>query len=153
MYQVTEGYRIVAVMPEREAALSRNVAVGVTSAMQIVVFGALFALSYVLVKRLVVNNIYQINESLSAITAGKQDTVVDVRSHVEFEDLTNDINSTVDTLKRYIADAAARIDAELAFAKAIQYAALPSVFPPYPGRREFDIWAAMYTARSVCWLC
>ncbi len=96
-----------------------------------------------------VKNIYRINDSLSAITEGNLDTVVNVRSHVEFEDLSDDINSTVDTLKRYIADAAARIDAELAFAKAIQHSALPSVFPPYPGRKEFDLHAAMFTAREV----
>jgi len=149
MYQMTEGYRIVAVMPRSEAALSRNVAVGVTTAMQIVVFLALFVLIFVLIKRLIVNNIYQINDSLSSITEGNLDTVVDVRSHVEFDDLSNDINTTVDTLKRYIADAAARIDAELAFAKAIQHSALPSVFPPYPHRKEFEIWAAMYTAKEV----
>ena len=149
MYQTSEGYRIVAVMPRSEAALSRNVSVGVTTAMQIVVFAALFIMIFILVKRLVVNNIYQINHSLSAITEGKLDTVVDVRSHVEFDELSNDINSTVDTLKRYIADAAARIDAELAFAKAIQHSAMPSVFPPYPGRKEFDIHAAMYTAKEV----
>ena len=75
--------------------------------------------------------------------------MVDVRSHEEFDALSNDINSTVDTLKRYIADAAARIDAELAFAKAIQHSALPSVFPPYPTRKEFDIWATMHTAKEV----
>ena len=87
MYQNTEGYYIVAVMPRSEAALSRNVSVGVTTAMQIVVFGALFIMIFVLVKKLVVNNIYQIKDSLSAITEGKLDTVVDVRSHVEFDDL------------------------------------------------------------------
>ncbi|MBE5782595.1 MAG: hypothetical protein E7329_04675 [Clostridiales bacterium] len=149
MYRTTEGYCIVAAMPRSEAALSRNVSVGVTTAMQIVVFAALFIMIFILVKRLVVNNIYQINDSLSAITEGKLDTVVDVRSHVEFDDLSNDINSTVDTLKRYIADAAARIDAELSFAKAIQHSALPSIFPPYPDKKEFDIHAAMYTAKEV----
>ena len=149
MYESSEGYRIIAVMPRSEAALSRNVAVGVTTAMQTVVFFALFVLIFVLVKQLVVNNIYQINNSLSAISEGNLDTVVDVRSHVEFEDLSNDINATVDTLKRYIADAAARIDAELAFAKAIQHSALPSVFPPYPKRTEFEIWATMHTAKEV----
>lgn len=100
-------------------------------------------------KKLVVDNIYKINDSLAAITEGELDTVVDVRSHVEFEDLSDDINSTVDTLKRYIKDAEARIDAELAFAKAIQHSALPSVFPPYPNRKEFDIWASMHTAKEV----
>jgi len=149
MYKITEGYISIAVMPQSEAALSRNVSVGVTTAMQIVVFAALFIMIYVLVRHLVVNNIYRINGSLSAITEGRLDTVVNVRSHVEFDDLSNDINTTVDTLKRYIADAAARIDAELAFAKGIQHSALPSVFPPYPGRKEFDIHASMYTAREV----
>ena len=149
MYRHAEGYYIVAVMPRSEAALSRNVSVGVTTTMQVMVFTVLFIMIYVLVKKLVVNNIYQINDSLSAITEGKLDTVVNVRSHVEFDDLSNDINATVDTLKRYIADAAARIDAELAFAKAIQHSALPSVFPPFPGRKEFDIHAAMFTAKEV----
>ena len=143
------GQLFRAVMPRSEAALSRNVSVGVTTAMQIMVFAALFIMVFMLVKRLVVNNIYQINDSLSAITEGKLDTVVNVRSHVEFDELSNDINSTVDTLKRYIADAAARIDAELAFAKAIQHSAMPSVFPPYPGRKEFDIHAAMFTAKGL----
>lgn len=149
MYQETEGYIIVAVMPRSEAALSRNVAVGVTTVMQVIIFTALFVLIFILVKKLVVDNIYKINDSLAAITEGELDTVVDVRSHVEFEDLSDDINSTVGTLKRYIKDAEARIDAELAFAKAIQHSALPSVFPPYPNRKEFDIWASMHTAKEV----
>lgn len=149
MHQLTEGYRIVAVMPKSEAALSRNVSVGVTTVMQIIVFAALFIMIFILVKRLVVENIYKVNDSLSAITEGNLDTVVDVRSHIEFDELSNDINSTVDTLKKYISEAEARIDAELAFAKAIQYSALPSVFPPYPNRKEFDISATMHTAKEV----
>jgi len=149
LYRIVEGYHALAVIPTQEAAVSRNVSVSVTTVMQIIVFGALFIMIYMLVNKLVVKNIYQINESLSAITEGRLDTVVDVRSHAEFDALSNDINATVNTLKRYIADAEARIDAELAFAKAIQHSAMPSVFPPYPGRREFDIHAAMYTAKEV----
>ena len=149
MYQLTEGYLILAVMPTSEAALSRNVSVTVTTAMQILVFASLFALIFILVRRLVVENIYRVNESLSAISEGNLDTTVDVRSHEEFNALSDDINSTVNTLKRYISEAEARIDAELAFAKAIQHSALPSVFPPYPNRKEFDIWAGMYTAKEV----
>lgn len=149
MHQVTEGYRIVAVMPQREAALSRNVSVGVTTVMQIIVFAALFIMIFILVRRLVVDNIYKVNDSLSAITEGNLDTVVNVRSHIEFDALSDDINTTVNTLKKYISEAEARIDAELAFAKAIQHSALPSVFPPYPNRKEFDISATMHTAKEV----
>lgn len=149
MYKMQEGYTIVAVMPRSEAALSRNVAVSVTTAMQIVIFTTLFIMIFVLVKKLVVDNILKINGSLAAITDGHLDTVVDVRSHEEFAALSDDINTTVDTLKRYISDAEARIDAELAFAKAIQHSALPSIFPPFPNRTEFAIWASMDTAKEV----
>ena len=53
------------------------------------------------------------------------------------------------TLKRYIAEAAARIDRELEFARSIQHSAIPTVFPPYPGHGEFDIFATMDTAKEV----
>ena len=38
---------------------------------------------------------------------------------------------------------------DLALAKNIQASALPSVFPPYPGRKEFDLYAKMRTAKEV----
>lgn len=149
MYKEAEGFRMIAVLPCREAALSRNVSVFVTTTMQIFIFATLFIMIYFLVNRLVVNNIYKVNESLSGITRGELDTVVDVRSHIEFDQLSDDINDTVDTLKRYIDEAAARIDAELTLAKAIQHSALPSVFPAYPERKEFDMYATMHTAKEV----
>jgi len=149
MYVHTEGYYIIAVLPQKEAVLSRNVSVGITTAMEVIVFAALFLLIYILIKKLIVDNIHRINHSLSEITDGNLDVTVDVRSNEEFSSLSDDINSTVDTLKRYIADAAARIDAELEFARAIQHSSLPSVFPPYPGRKEFELFASMRTAKEV----
>ena len=149
MFDETEGYRILAVYPYSEAMASRDVSLKVMTAMQILIFGALFILIFYLVRKLVVRNIHKINESLSAITDGNLDTVVDVRSHLEFDSLSNDINATVDTLKRYIKEAEERIDAELAFAKAIQHSALPTVHPLYDNRKEFDIFASMHTAKEV----
>lgn len=149
MIDDNEGFKIIAVYPHSEAMVSRNVSINVFTVLQVAIFGALFVLIYILVRKLVVKNIHKVNSSLSAITEGKLDTVVDVRSHVEFDSLSNDINATVDTLKRYIKEAEERIDAELAFAKAIQHSALPSVFPPYPNRKEFEIYATMHTAKEV----
>lgn len=149
MYQETEGYLIAAVMPVSEASLSRDLSVSITMGMEIIVFAVLFIMIFFLVNKLVVKSILKINNSLSQIADGNLDMIVNVRSHKEFDELSNDINSTVDTLKKYISDAAARIDAELAFAKAIQHSALPSIFPPYPNKKEFDIWAAMHTAKEV----
>ena len=148
-YIVSEGYYIVAAMPREEAMFSRDISVYVTVFMEFVVFGMLFIVVYFLIKKLVVDNIAKINGSLAKITGGNLDTVVDVRTNEEFASLSDDINSTVLTLKRYIAEAAARIDKELEFAKAIQHSALPNVFPPYPGRSEFEIYAAMDTAKEV----
>ena len=148
-YIVSEGYYIVASIPKTEAMFSRDIAVYVMVFMEFVVFGILFIVVYFLIKKLVVDNMAKINKSLAKITSGNLDTVVDVRTNEEFASLSDDINSTVLTLKRYIAEAAARIDRELEFAKSIQHSAIPSVFPPYPGHGEFDIFATMDTAKEV----
>lgn len=149
VYSTTEGYYIIAFMPVEEAVFSRDVSVYVTVFMEFIIFGMLFVLVYVLIKKLVVDNIDRVNDSLSKITNGDLNVVVDVRSNSEFASLSDDINSTVVTLKRYIAEAAARIDKELEFARAIQHSALPSVFPPFPNRTEFEIFASMDTAKEV----
>lgn len=148
-YIVSEGYYIVAVLPRTEAMFSRDISVYITVFMEFVVFGMLFIVVYFLIKKLVVDNMAKINRSLAKITSGNLDTVVDVRTNEEFASLSDDINSTVLTLKRYIAEAAARIDKELEFAKTIQHSAIPTVFPPYPGHSEFDIYAAMDTVKEV----
>lgn len=148
-YIVSEGYYIVAVLSRTEAMFSRDISVYITVFMEFVVFGMLFIVVYFLIKKLVVDNMAKINRSLAKITSGNLDAVVDVRTNEEFASLSDDINSTVLTLKRYIAEAAARIDKELEFAKTIQHSAIPTVFPPYPGHSEFDIYAAMDTAKEV----
>ena len=129
--------------------INPNGTVYVTVFMEFVVFGILFIAVYFLIKKLVVDNMTKINKSLAKITSGNLDTVVDVKTNEEFASLSDDINFTVLTLKRYIAEAAARIDRELEFAKTIQHSAIPSVFPPYPGHNEFDIFATMDTAKEV----
>ena len=149
MYAFSEGYYIVSVMPENEVVLSRDTSVLMTAVMDVLIFLALFAVIVVLIRKLVVNNIDSVNNSLARITDGDLDVVVDVRDNVEFSSLSDDINSTVTTLKRYIAEAAARIDQELEIARAIQLSALPRSFPAFPDRRDFDIYASMDPAKEV----
>ncbi len=43
----------------------------------------------------------------------------------------------------------ARMSTELDMAAQIQYSMLPHIFPPYPERREFDIFATMEPAKEV----
>ncbi len=149
MYDRTEGYYIIAVEPTDEVLFSRDLSVYVTVFMEILVFAVLFVLVYILIKKLVVENIHKINGTLAQITGGNLDVSVDVRTNEEFVSLSDDINSTVAALKGYIAEAAARLDKELEIAKVIQSSTLPSVFPPYPDRTDFDIYATMDTAKEV----
>ena len=111
LYETVEGYNVLAIYPESDAMRSRNISVLITIIAELVVFGLLYAVIYLLVRNLVVKNIDKVNESLSQITAGNLDTVVNVRSQIEFDALSNDINATVDTLKRYIKEAAERTGA------------------------------------------
>jgi len=117
--------------------------------MMVVIFMALFGIIYYLLKRQIVDNIRKINGSLAEITGGNLDTTVDVHSNEEFASLSDDINTTVNALKHHIEEAAARIDQELEFARSIQLSALNTVFPPYPHRKDFDIYARMDTAKEV----
>ena len=148
-YEKEEGYLIISVYPEEEALKTRNVAIYVNSFMEVLVFAALFVFIYIIIKRVVVNQIKQINASLAKISSGNLSEEVNVRSNEEFASLSNDINTTVETLKSYIAEASARIDKELEFAKSIQSSALPSIFPAFPKRKDFDIFASMNTAKEV----
>lgn len=149
MYSVTEGYYIIGVIPMTEVVFDRNMSLYTTVFIMIMVFAVLFLLIYFLVKKLVVENIQKINSSLEEITGGNLNVSVDVRTNKEFVSLSDDINSTVKTLKGYIKEAAARIDKELEFARTIQLSTLPTIFPPYPNRTDFDIFATMDTAKEV----
>ena len=146
VFKFIEGYCIVAAMPETEATFMRDASIYTSLFMQIIIFASLFVFIYVLIKRVIINNLKKVNDTLSQITGGDLNVTVDVRSNEEFASLSDDINSTVSTLKRYIAEAAARIDKELEYAKQIQISALPKNFPV---DEEYDIYAQMIAAKEV----
>ena len=146
VFQFVEGYCIIAALPETEAYFMRDASLYTSIFMQVIIFATLFVFIYILIKRVIINNLKKINDTLGRITRGDLDVTVDVRSSREFSSLSDDINSTVSTLKRYIAEAAARIDKELEYAKQIQLAALPTNFPK---DGELMIYAEMIAAKEV----
>ncbi len=146
MYNRSEGYTIFAYYPLDEAMLYRDAGGYSLIFMEIILFAVIFLLIYFLVKKLVVDNIHKINRELAKITNGNLDTRVDVHTNEEFTMLSRDINLTVDTLKKYIAEAVARVDQELEFARIVQHSILPTEFPEHP---SFDIFASMVAAREV----
>ncbi len=148
-YQTAEGYNLIGITSEEEAMLSRNISAFINGYMLTIVFTVLYLVIFSVVRRHIVRNVYKVNHSLAEITKGNLDTVVDVRGNAEFASMSNYINSTVDSLKGYIAEAEERMTKDLALAKSIQASVLPSVFPPYPNRKDFDIYARTDPAREV----
>ena len=146
VFKFVEGYCIIAAMPQAEAMFMRDASLYTSIFMQVLIFAALFIFIYQLIKRVIINNLKKINDTLGRITKGDLNIVVDVRSNEEFSSLSDDINSTVATLKRYIAEADARIDKELEYAKQIQLSALPKNFPE---GEDYSIFAQMIAAKEV----
>ena len=146
VFKFVEGYCLIAAMPVSEAMFMRDASMLTSIFMQVIIFATLFIFIYILIKRVIINNLQKINDTLRRITKGDLNVTVDVRSNSEFSSLSDDINSTVSTLKRYIAEAAARIDRELEYAKQIQLSALPTNFPE---KENFEIYAQMIAAKEV----
>lgn len=142
-----EGFGVLATMPEKDVYLNRDIAAYETGFADILLFTLVFLLIYILVQKIIVDNLDRINVSLSKITKGNLEEIVDVRSSREFASLSNDINLTVNALKGYIEQAEKRIEQELEFAREIQASALPTVFD-LP-RKEFEIYALMDPAKEV----
>lgn len=146
VFKFVEGYCLIAAMPVNEAMFMRDASMLTSVFMQVIIFATLFVFIYLLIKRVIINNLKKINDTLAQITDGDLSVTVDVRSNAEFASLSDDINSTVATLKRYIAEAAARIDKELEYAKQIQLSALPTNFPK---GEDYNIYAQMIAAKEV----
>lgn len=86
----------------------------------------------------------------------KEETLgFDIRTGDEIEDLADAFTKMDGDLKEYIrelAEATAekeRVQAELDVAAHIQEDMLPRKFPPFPDRREFDLFALMHPAKEV----
>ena len=149
MYTEFGDFYILAFLPVSEAYADRDMSVYTNSFMEVMVFAAMFLLIYLLIKNVVVKNIHRINGRLAEITDGNLNAMMDVRDSAEFALLSDDINTTVSALKHYIDAEAKRLEKDLELARSIQSSALPTVFPAFPHRKEFDIHATMDTAKEV----
>ena len=142
-----DGKNLIVYLPDEEVFNERDHTVYETILADILLFTVIYILISVLVQKIVVNNLEMVNNSLRKITNGNLNEEVSVYSSSEFASLSNDINQTVDVLKRYISEAEKRIEEELEFAKSIQESALPHNFT-FP-RNDFEIYASMDAAKEV----
>ena len=84
-----------------------------------------------------------------------KENLSDVQSNNEIEELAVDFSEMADEIDRYIIENQKatvdkeRMKAELSMAKTIQESRLPSKFPAFPDRKDFDIYASMTPTKEV----
>ena len=99
--------------------------------------------------------IVKLSDGVRDIASGDFDKKLEIKTGDEIEHLAVCFNAMTDELKKYMANLTKvtaekeRIATELNVAKDIQIGMLPNIFPPYPNRKEFDIYATMNAAKSV----
>ncbi len=142
-------YVLMEIYPEKELFLRRKNILKWGIPLYLILFLILYLFIVLLLKKLVIKSIQNINDSLSKITAGDLNECVNVTITPEFVNLSSMINSTVNSLKKEIAKTSKSFKQELRFAKEVQFAALPKVFPPFPAQTEFDIFASLHPAKEV----
>lgn len=99
--------------------------------------------------------IKRLENGVREISKGKLDCKLDIKTGDEIENLAEAFNLMTSDLKHYIDDLTnitaekERIGAELEVATHIQSSMLPSKFPAFPMRKDFDIYASMIPAKEV----
>ena len=131
---------------------------GVTTAM--VGQFILSAICLVLIYFFVLKPLKEIQGSIRTYTETKDsadiiDRLKEVKSDNEMGQLSEDVSQLAREMDDYhskietITKEKERISTELELASRIQASMLPSTFPPYPNRSEFDIFASMTPAKGV----
>ncbi|MEL7622580.1 MAG: SpoIIE family protein phosphatase [Clostridiales bacterium] len=89
------------------------------------------------------------------ISEGNLEYRIEIKSGDEIETLADSFNTMTGKLRDYIENLAKitaenqRISTELNIATQIQMDMLPNIFPAFPGRKEFEIYAAMQPAKEI----
>ena len=145
--KTNDGNTLLVYLSSDEVFKERNHSVYENILADILLFTVIYILVTMLVQKLVVENLEEVNVSLRKITEGNLDESVSVYTSSEFTSVSNDINQTVDVLKTYIKAAEQKYEEELEFAKSIQDSALPHNFS-FP-RTDLELYASMDAAKEV----
>ena len=104
-------------------------------------------LLYYSMKHYIVNPIDKLINIANKISKG-EDIEIKIEKPEEFAQLAATYDKMTQDIKS-ITQERAKITSELSIAKSIQASSLPNVFPPFPDKAEFDIFASMEPAKEV----
>ncbi len=121
----------------------------------IVLMGVLTVFAAVMLSKHLVKPIEELTDKVQNIEGDQLDFVWTRDTGDEVQKLAESFGVMTGKMKAYLAYTKKvtaekeRISAELSLANKIQASMLPHVFPPFPEREEFDIFAIMEPAREV----
>ncbi|MDR1985803.1 MAG: SpoIIE family protein phosphatase [Treponema sp.] len=92
--------------------------------------------------------IIALSDGALTVSAGSLDYRFEIKTGDELEALSDAFNRMISDIQ-YISGEKERIGAELNVATKIQASMLPCIFPPFPERKEFDVYAEMHPAKEV----
>lgn len=143
-------------MPDLQTNM-REFLVVVIAAIMLLVSVAIL-LCFIFVKKKIVNPINKIRDASRSMVENlenEESIQVSVKTGNEIEELFDSFKQMYGDVKDYIKKLSAvtaekeRIGAELDVAQHIQASMLPCIFPAFPDRSEFDIYATMAPAKEV----
>lgn len=149
------GWALGAVFPKGELLEQIN---NLHSTTVLIAAGGLVLLIAVslLVARSIAQPLRRMADATGKVAQGDLDVdLSDIKRADEVGQLARSFAGMTQDLKKYIKDltettaAKQRIQSELAIAADIQRSMLPSVFPAFSNREEFDIYAVMHPAKEV----
>jgi len=115
----------------------------------------MLCLAYYVISKLINTPIKRLTTDVSQLALGNLDKRIEINSKDELGQLAEAFNKMTSDLKKSIEEKAKeraekeRIGAELNVAASIQASMLPCIFPPFPDRKEFDLYASMLPAKEV----
>ncbi len=114
---------------------------------------------YYYVRRILIRPLGTLHHAAIGLVENRMENLADFKTEIhtgdELEDLSDAFRYMVVELNEYIQDLSRvtaekeRIGAELDVARHIQASMLPCIFPAFPERHEFDIYASMTPAKEV----
>lgn len=105
------------------------------------------ALLYLSLNHYIINPINKLTDIANKIGKGK-DIEIKLENPEEFAQLASTFDKMTKDIKT-ITQESAKMNSELSIAKSIQSSSLPNIFPPFPDKKEFDIYASMEAAKEV----
>lgn len=149
-----KGGAILVTLPtdQMQAAIGHQTRLAVAVSLVVLLVGSMIA---IFGANTIAKPIADLTEMTRRIAAGDFTQRIAVRAKNEigvlaasFNEMTRRLNESIENLRETTA-AKERIESELKIAHEIQMSMVPKIFPPFPDRSEFDIFATLVPAKEV----